>query len=213
MLLLIGAKFRKLWKGQFSSSDLVLDVGCGSHPRYHRHIPSRIICSDITKSPNAHLISDAQAIPFRPSSFDGVVSVNSLYYCEDPKKAVSEFSHVLKKGGRLVMVTPFIYPIHDAPHDRFRFTEYGLRELLKDGFVVQKVAPIGGLFSVPLLMCYSLYKGSFSLAPIPLRLPMKILSAVVFFIPLVILNVLSLLDFFDRSGRWPIYYFTIAKKK
>ncbi len=44
---------------------------------------------------------------------------------------------VLKPGGSLVLTTRFLFPIHDAPHDYFRFTKYGLRYLLRRFEIVQ----------------------------------------------------------------------------
>jgi hypothetical protein len=38
---------------------------------------------------------------------------------------------VLVPGGELLLTTRFLFPIHDAPHDYFRFTKYGLRHLLR----------------------------------------------------------------------------------
>ena len=171
------------------------------------------MCADKSASRKTQVLSDAQRLPFKSSSFDGVVSVNALYYCENPTLATKEFARVLRKNGKIAMVTPFIYPLHDAPHDRYRFTEHGLRELLKDDFIVERIVPLGGIFSIPLLLAYSLWKGSFSVAPKPLRPLMMIISTLILFIPLAILNLFSLLDVMDRSGRWPIYYFTVGRKK
>ena len=69
-------------------------------------------------------------LPFKSSEFEGIVCVNSLYYCKNPFKSLREFSRILKKNGKLAMITPFIYPIHDIPDDKYRFTEYGIKELL-----------------------------------------------------------------------------------
>lgn len=38
------------------------------------------------------------------------------------------------------MTTPFILPMHDRPHDFFRFTHHGLALLLQD-FVAVQIAP------------------------------------------------------------------------
>ena len=35
-------------------------------------------------------------------------------------------------GGKLILTTPFIFPIHEAPNDYFRFTRFGLAHLLKN---------------------------------------------------------------------------------
>ena len=211
--LILNGKMARLWKSQFSKNDKILDIGCGSSPRYHKYIPSTVVCADKLGTESAHLLADAKALPFKPSSFDGVVSVNALYYCEEPRVAISEFSKVLKKGGKLVMVTPFFYPIHDILHDKYRFTEYGLREILDEGLSVEKIVPIGGMFSIPALLLHSIQKGVALLFPKKIRPVVSVIMALVL-LPFSILGqLICLLDVLDKSGRFPIYYFTVARKK
>lgn len=44
---------------------------------------------------------------------------------------------VVKKRGKLILSTRFLFPLHDTPSDYFRYTKYGLRYLLRDWDVVQ----------------------------------------------------------------------------
>ena len=213
MFLVINARMRRLWGGLFSSRDRVLDVGCGDHPSYHRFIPGGIVCADKAASAKAHVLSDAHTLPFRDSSFDGLVCVNSLYYYADSRSAIKEFSRVLRKRGKMILVSPFIYPLHDAPEDKYRFTEYGLRELLRKEFVVERIVPVGGVFSVGVVMVHSLRKGIPLLVPGKMRRVVCGLCALVFFIPALFAETFSLLDALDRTGRWPVYYFTVARRK
>ena len=37
---------------------------------------------------------------------------------------------------------PFIYPIHDAPDDKYRFTEYGIRYILKEGYKILNLTSV-----------------------------------------------------------------------
>ncbi len=211
--LLLNVKMGRLWKGIFSKKQKILDIGCGDNPGYHRHIHASVVCADKSPSRAAHLLSDAQSLPFKPASFDGVVSVNSLYYCERPSSAVAEFSRALRKGGKLVMVTPFLYPIHDIPHDKYRFTEHGLKEMLKDKFAIEKIVPIGGVFSIPALLLHSLHKGVVSASPRWMRPAANVVMFLILLIPSIMGQLISILDFLDWTRRWPVYYFTIARKK
>ena len=204
---------KQLWRGHFSSSDKVLDVGCGEKPRYHDYLPCKPVCSDIAQTSTAHVLSHAQALPMKSSSFDGVVSVNALYYCEDPQRAVFEFGRVLRKNGKLIVVTPFMYPIHDAPFDRYRFTEFGLKEVLGKSFMVEKVVAVGGVFSLPSLLLHSIHKGLLRITPLALRPMINTMLFIVLLVPALCGLLISTLNILDRTRRWPVYYFTVARKK
>jgi SAM-dependent methyltransferase len=67
-----------------------------------------------------------------------VLCTEVLEHLPEPQKAVDEIFRVLKPGGTLLLTTRFLFPIHDAPHDYFRFTKYGLRYLLR-GFEILKL--------------------------------------------------------------------------
>ena len=210
---IIKRKVLKLMKGVFKSSELVLDVGCGEMPYYHEAIKSKIICADLAHTKKAHLIANAMSLPLKKSKLDGIVSINSLYYCGNPQKAIKEFSQVLKKGGKLVLMMPFIYPIHDAPDDKYRFTEYGIIELLKHDFSIKYIKTIGGIFNLPAVFFHSLMKGIPLIAPKKVKWVVKVLCIIIFYPFYLLAQIISILDFFDKSRRWPTYYFTVAVKK
>src|SRR3989344_7939220 len=115
---LIKNKVRRLLKASFSNkNDRILDLGCGEKPDYHEVIEGTIICMDLIKTSKTHLVSDAGKLPFRPNSFDKVISVNSFYYFKNPFNVIESLHRILKKDGKLVLVLPFFYPIHDVPDD------------------------------------------------------------------------------------------------
>jgi len=53
----------------------------------------------------AHVVTDAQAIPFPDQSLDCVIANHMLYYVPDRAKALSEMHRVLRCGGRLFATT------------------------------------------------------------------------------------------------------------
>jgi SAM-dependent methyltransferase len=71
--------------------------------------------------------ADAHCLPFSDASFDAVVSFNTFEHLHDPDRAAAEIFRVLKPGGRLLIQTAFLQPVHEAPHHYFNVTEYGLR--------------------------------------------------------------------------------------
>src|SRR3989338_7929048 len=210
---LIKRKVLALFKGIFKNSDKVLDVGCGENPYYHKSVGSKIVCLDINHSKKAHIIGDAMHLPIKKEKFDGLISVNSLYYCDDPSIAIEEFSRVLKKDGKLVLMMPFIYPIHHSPDDKYRFTRYGIMELLKDNFEVKQIKAVGGIFNLPTVILHSLMKGIPLMAPKIIRPAIKFISVIIFYPFYILAQLISLLDFLDKSGRWATYFFVIAVRK
>lgn len=73
------------------------------------------------------VFSDAARLPFCDAAFDGLICLEVLEHVADPARVMTEIARVLKPGGRAWISMPFLYPLHDAPFDFQRFTEYGLR--------------------------------------------------------------------------------------
>ncbi|MHA6204402.1 class I SAM-dependent methyltransferase [Dyella soli] len=74
-----------------------------------------------------HVFADAASIPFADACFDGVCCLEVLEHVPNPLNVIVEICRVLKPSGRAWVSMPFLYPLHDAPYDFQRFTEYGLR--------------------------------------------------------------------------------------
>lgn len=210
---LIKSKIRMLLAAYFSNKhDKILDLGCGDMPYYHDDIKGSIVCLDIIKTSKTHVVSDAGSLPFKPNSFDKAISVNSFYYFKNPFNVVKSVNKILKKGGKLILVIPFFYPIHDAPDDKYRFTEYGLRTLLEDHFKIERIETIGGVFNHPSVILHSLIKG------IPLLFSKKIRKFIQILVYIlwpfyIIAQIISILDIIDITKRFPTYYFVVAEKK
>lgn len=192
--------------------DYVLDLGCGASPNYHKLIKGHVICFDKIKSKITDVIGDADNLPFKANSFDKVISINSFYYFKNPFNVVKELHKVLRKDGKLILVLPFFYPIHDAPDDKYRFTEYGLKTALEEDFRIGKIDVIGGIFNLPAVFIHSLIKGLPLLFPRVLRKFVQ-LPAYLLWPFYIFAQIFSVLDVFDRTRRFPTYYFVAAIKK
>lgn len=210
---IIKAKAGNALKDVFKSSDSVLDVGCGDNPYYHKGIKAKISCIDIRRTKKTHFVGDAMYLPVKKGKFEGIININSLYYYDEPSMAIEAFSHALKKNGKLVLMVPFMYPIHDAPDDKYRFTKYGIIGLLKDNFEIKSIKAIGGIFNLPAVFFHSLIKGIPLMSPKRIRPVIKLFSIIVLYPFYLLAQLLSLLDFLDKSGRWATYYFVVAVKK
>jgi SAM-dependent methyltransferase len=89
------------------------------------------VALDIQRGIGVQVIGDAQALGICDASFDVVLCTEVLEHLPEPQRAIDEIYRVLVPGGQLLLTTRFLFPIHDAPHDYFRFTKYGLRHLLR----------------------------------------------------------------------------------
>ena len=75
-----------------------------------------------------------------PTGFDFVVCTEVLEHTLQPFDAVAEIHRLLKSGGLLLLTVPFNFRIHGPLPDCWRFTEHGLRALLKDFDLVELTA-------------------------------------------------------------------------
>lgn len=91
----------------------------------------KIVSMDIDINRKPDIVADVCAMPFESESWDAVILVEVLEHVKEPWKAVEEILRVLKTGGKLVLTSPFIYPIHELEHDYYRYTKHGLRFLLQ----------------------------------------------------------------------------------
>ena len=106
-----------------------LDVGSRGAP-YAKYFPRRIGI-DIVKSSGVDIVADAHDLSmFQEGEFDCVLCTEVLEHLHTPPMALEEIHRVLKKGGKLILTTRFIFPLHDIPGDYWRFTRYGLEYLL-----------------------------------------------------------------------------------
>ena len=112
-----------------ATSRLTLDIGAQNGP-YAAHFPNRVPL-DIRPGRGVRIIGDAQALGIRDAAFPVVLCTEVLEHLPEPQRAIDEMYRVLEPGGQLLLTTRFLFPIHDAPHDYFRYTKYGLRHLLR----------------------------------------------------------------------------------
>ncbi|MEH2352518.1 methyltransferase domain-containing protein [Nostoc sp.] len=70
-------------------------------------------------------------------SFDYIVCTEVLEHTLQPFNAVAEIWRILKPGGIIFLSVPFNLRIHGPLPDCWRFTEHGLRVLLKDFSILE----------------------------------------------------------------------------
>jgi SAM-dependent methyltransferase len=97
----------------------------------------RVIVVDIRHQARPDVVADLEGpLPFADKSVDGVVCLNVVEHLRDERMMIREGARILKDGGLLVLVAPFLYPVHTARHPEFfvddfrRYTERQWRDLL-----------------------------------------------------------------------------------
>jgi SAM-dependent methyltransferase len=136
----------------------LLDLGCGKAPLYGTYKPfvNKVVCVDwlsgLHGSRHLDFVANLnQPLALRDASFDTVLSTSVLEHISDPEILFSEVWRVLRPGGKLLLATPFLYGIHEAPHDYCRYTMYWYREFCqRTGFLLISITPYGGGVDVAL---------------------------------------------------------------
>lgn len=128
----------------------VLDIGAGSLAWKNLLCISatHYTCSDFSRThKDLDCIFDVtKPFPVTDRSFDSLFCHSVLEHTPEPWKAFDEFHRILKNDGILILSVPFIFYVHGAPYDFFRFTKYGVVDLAKKaGFTVEKLVPSGGI--------------------------------------------------------------------
>ncbi|MFN8713993.1 MAG: methyltransferase domain-containing protein [Bacteroidota bacterium] len=121
---------RKYSKGKLG------DVGCGDVPYYlfYKDSVSETICIDWGNSGHniSHLDYEAdlnEGLGFiDTNTFDTVICSDVLEHIRKPEFLFAEMIRVLKPGGHLILTVPFLYWLHEIPHDHHRYTEFKLRD-------------------------------------------------------------------------------------
>ena len=151
----------------------------------------KIFYSDLTKKLN---------IPSK--KYNNVLFFNILEHLPEYKLAFSEIYRIMKKGGFFFGSVPFIYQIHAAPNDYFRFSKQFLESNLKKyGFKKAKVKALG--FG-PFTASYSLLWPYLSFLPL--------LSQICLLLAYILDSFIQIFVKTDLKEIFPVGYFFITKK-
>ncbi len=138
-------KYKTYFRGR------LLDAGCGEKPYsliYNDLVSESIGCDVETcvhDQRNIDVFSSVDNLPFEADSFDTILCTNVLEHVAEMEKSYKELSRCLSKGGYLILVTPFLYPLHERPNDYYRYTIYGIKyQLKRGGLDTERIIPLGG---------------------------------------------------------------------
>ena len=198
--------------GQLKDGARVLDAGSGEG-QYAQHFARQRYCGvDLAVGDAAwdysklDAVADLTALPFRDGAFDAALHIVTIEHLPEPGRALAEIARTLAPGGLLLIAAPHEWEVHQAPHDYFRYTRYGLAYLVKRaGLEVCEMRAVGGYFRLlarRLLNGLQFFSGG---ARWLLFLP-----AAALLVPPAL--VLPFLDFLDRGRNFTPGYLCTARK-
>ncbi|MFN3840666.1 MAG: class I SAM-dependent methyltransferase [Cyclobacteriaceae bacterium] len=129
------------------------DLGCGHVPFYllYKHLATTITCVDwpnsLHKNPHLDVECDLnKPLPIQAETFDTIILSEVLEHIAEPDVLWAEMARMLKSGGKIIVSVPFLYKIHEAPHDYFRYTEFALKNFAtKNNLKIVELESFGGL--------------------------------------------------------------------
>lgn len=130
----------------------LIDLGCGTVPFFgiYRDLVDEVTCVDWPASPHAIDHVDLPADLNRPwdlpgARFDTILSSSVLEHIWDHDVFWNEAVRVLRPGGKAIIVVPFLYWLHEEPHDYFRWTRHALARACQErGLMVRELEPYAG---------------------------------------------------------------------
>ena len=151
----------------------------------------KIFYSDLTKR---------LSIPSK--KYNNVLFFNILEHLPEYKLAFSEIFRIIKRGGLFIGSVPFIYQIHAAPNDYFRFSKQFFKlNLKKHKFKQIKIKALGfGPFTASYSLLYPYLK----------YLPL--LSQICLLLVYILDSLIQVFVKTDLKEIFPVGYFFIAKK-
>lgn len=128
------------------------DFGCGKVPFYglYRGLVDEITCIDwpgsVHKSDHVDIYADLNCpTGIAPSSFDTIISSSVLEHIWKHDIFWDEMVRTTRPGGHIILSVPFVYWLHEEPHDYFRWTRHALHKACEEcGLTIVHLAPYGG---------------------------------------------------------------------
>ena len=105
---------------------IIVEFGSGN-----RRLGNEIINIDLFLFPNVDVAADIEHTPIADESVDYAILDSVVEHVPNPQAVVEEVRRVLKPGGKLFCINPFLFPYHGYPAHYCNFTRDGMQHLLR----------------------------------------------------------------------------------
>ncbi len=135
----------------------LIDIGCGNAPLAGIYLPlsKDITWADWSESADRQIFQlDYEVdlnglLPFSDAEFDTILLSDVLEHIAEPDTLVRELARIAAPGAKIVIGVPFLYSVHEKPHDYHRYTRYKLEQFArKNNLLVIELEEIGGALDV-----------------------------------------------------------------
>lgn len=211
---------KKYFKGK------LLDIGCG-RMRYKdtlKPLLTEYVGLDHPKISKLYtggkyqvdIFADAKKIPAKNNTFDTIMMFHVLEYLPDPKVVFREIKRILKPKGYLIIISPFMYPLHDIGYDLARYSDVYLKKLIKEsGLTTVKIESHGTFleFWVLSLIVFLFIKVK-KMNIIAMSISLILLIPIYLFINLIAIFILKIFTLSPKKHNiFPLEYLAIAKNQ
>ncbi len=125
----------------------LVDLGAGALQFEDLFLAFQYTGVDFVEFPHVTVIADlTKDLPLESNSADIVTLSNTVEHIPNTEHLFAECYRILRPGGIIVGTIPFLMPLHQAPYDFNRYTNFQLSRFLSQaGFSQLDVTPLGSL--------------------------------------------------------------------
>jgi SAM-dependent methyltransferase len=127
----------------------VVEVGAG--PGFFKEFAPHVIATDVVPGRWLDVRCDGDVLPFRTGGLGALLMVDTLHHLPRPLDFLAEAARVLRPGGRLAMVEPWITPLSYVLYRYFHHEDCRFGVELADPFGRRAKAALDGNAAIPYL--------------------------------------------------------------
>ena len=159
----------------------IYDLGCGEAPYKSWLLNYADEYTGVDWGGSLHelkvdILADLNApLPIQSEVADTVMSLSVMEHLCAPQVFLDEAHRILRPGGLMVLQVPFMWQVHEAPYDFYRYTRYGLQYMFeKAGFTDITIYPQTGFWAMWTLK-FNYQTTRLIRGPWPIRMAMALL--------------------------------------